>query len=81
MNYSRYSIVFSSVPALFPLGLPKETHFYNTPQDRQLGAPGVIGGLVAALAEMRMFWNQIKGFFRKLLHVGRNHAEHEESGE
>jgi hypothetical protein len=56
--------------------VPQETYAYYL--DAGTGSiilQAVIGGLVGGLFAIKMFWHQIKGFFRKLFSKD---AEHEE---
>ena len=78
MRHLRSSMVLSVVPAFFLLGLPVETHFYIDPGTGSIVLQAALGALVGALVAVKMFWRQIKGFFGKLFHLGKKHAEYEE---
>jgi hypothetical protein len=73
MRDLRRSIVFSSVPAVFVLGLPGVTHSYIDPGTGSLVIQAVIGAFAAVLVAIGMFWKQIKAFLGRMLSRSKHH--------
>lgn len=73
MSHLKRSMVLSVVPALFLLDLPGETHFYIDPGTGSIVLQAVIGGLLAALVALKLFWNQIKAFLGRLFSRFKHH--------
>ena len=54
-------------------------HPYIDPGTGSIVLQAVIGALVGGLVAMKLFWNHIKAFFRKLLRIGTKHGEGEDA--
>lgn len=67
------------VPALLLLDPHGATDFYLDAGSGSIVLQAVLGGLVAALLAVKLFWGQIKGFFGRLFRRERAQADQPES--
>lgn len=75
MKRPRILILASIVPAIFIIGVNQDVHAYLDAGTGSIILQAVLGALVGALVAVKLFWNQIKAFFGKLLGRSKHHEE------
>jgi hypothetical protein len=69
-------VMFASiVPAVVILTVNADVHAYLDAGTGSIILQAVLGGVVGVLVAIRLFWNQIKAFFSRLLHRSKQHEE------
>jgi hypothetical protein len=68
-------VAVSIMPSLFILCPHEEVHLYLDAGTGSIVLQAVIGALVGGLVALKLFWNQIRAFFGKLLRVDKGRVE------
>jgi hypothetical protein len=58
-------VAFAAAMFLLISSLQGDLHAYLDPGTGSVAVQLILGGLVAALAAVRLYWGRVKGFFRR----------------
>jgi hypothetical protein len=75
MNNFRQTIHVFLLAGILLLLLPRETHAYIDPGTGSYILQIVLAALLGALFALKIFWNNVKSFFAKLLPGRQKHSK------